>query len=137
MIIPIFKRIFKTDYQQEYQNLVEQLSYTINNGFEVLYDLANKKISLKDNIFCSIKEFDVTVAADGTPLSTLGINLTQVGNVEGVTVLSAINTTNPSAYVQGGIHVSFTPSNTSIQINNIKGLIPGNNYRIKLVIFQF
>ena len=49
MKLPLFRRLFKTDFKQEFQELVDQLSVSINVGIENLYDALNRKLSLRDN----------------------------------------------------------------------------------------
>jgi len=55
MKLPNFKRIFKSDYKTEFHSLIEPLSFSINNGIEVLYQTLNKAVSLKDNVACTVK----------------------------------------------------------------------------------
>lgn len=137
MKLPNFRRIFKGDYQAEFQGLVEQLSVTINNGFEVIYEALNNKISLRDNIACTVGEFLVEVNDSGTPKNSITVKLRSSNErVEGVMVISATNTSNASTYPPGAVFVSYTPNSDFITINNIKGLTANVQYRIKVVIFN-
>lgn len=137
MLLPSYKRIYKQDFQKEYQSLVEQLSNTLNGAIESLYSLAQNNISLRDNILCEVKSFSVAVDSTGLPTSTINVKMDTPGNIEGITVLMVTNQTQSTAYPPGGVFVSFVPNASGIGITNITGLAPGNNYLIKLVIFQY
>ena len=135
MILPKFRRIYKTDFPEEIQDTVEKLASSINNGLEVLYDLANKKVSLKDNVLSTIKSVTVEVLSTGVPKITTDVSIDFSGRAEGVSVLKVDNLTNSSVYPSSGVTVSFTQTDNGIQINHITGLQAGYQYRLKLVIF--
>ena len=134
MIFPSFRRINKTDFKQELQETIEKLAVTINNGFEVIYEALRGKLSLKDNILCTIKTINVEVLATGVPKGTTVASYDFEGRVEGVLVLSVNNLTNSNVYPSGGVFVSYTPGSKNISINNITGLAVGYNWQLKLVI---
>lgn len=131
-----FKRVYKTDYKAEFQELIEQLSITINNGFEALYNLTNNNISLKDNISCTLKSIQLTVDTNGTPLAQLILSLSKKTKVQGLTILKIDNLTNTTSYTTSGVNISFSIIDSGIRFDNVKGLIANNNYQINLVIFQ-
>lgn len=130
-----FKRLFKTDFDKDDQPLIEKLSFFFNNGIEVLYNLLNGNVSLSDNILCNVKDFSVVVASTGVPTSTINIPLSFSNKVSGVQVMNVTNTTNASAFPTGGVHVTWSQNNKSIFINHITGLITGNSYTIRIVIY--
>ena len=66
-----YRRIVKTDYPDEYKSLVDQLSVSINNGFDTLYNALNGKLNFYDNISSTIAEVRLTVDIDGFPLQKL------------------------------------------------------------------
>lgn len=135
MKLPIFRRIYKGDYPQEQQPLVEQLATTINNGLEILYELANNKVSLRDNIYGVVKDIEVQVNAAGTPLSSVTVPLPGVGRPDGMMVLKVDNLTNSAIYSDPVI-THFSPITNGVQIVNIQGLNPAYKYRIRVVVFQ-
>lgn len=137
MVLGSFKRLFKQDFPQQYQQLVDQLSNSLNNSLESLFTLSQNNISLRDNVNCEVKSFNVIVDKNGNPTSTAQVKMDTPGNVEGVTVLMVTNQTISSGYPTGGVFVSFTSNSNGIVINNITGLTAGNNYLIKLVIYQY
>lgn len=133
MLIPAFKRILKTDYAQQFQQMIETLSYSINNAIESLNDAMDNSVSLKDNILCTIKTLSVQVDMNGKPLTSLIFPLSFTGQVLGVTVMNTINQTNSSVYPVGAVQMFWVQTQTGVQINNITGLQPNNTYNIVVV----
>lgn len=136
MILPSFKRLFTNDYKKEYQELVQQLSDSLNTGIETLYFLGNKKISLRDNILCSVKDVELIVNGSGTPTSIVNVGFDVSGKVEGVEVIRADNLTNSTVYPTNAPFISFQQTSTSIIINNITGLASGYKWRVRVIIWQ-
>jgi hypothetical protein len=133
MKLPSYRRIFKTDYQEDYQPLVEKLAVSINYGFDTLYDALNQKLTFQDNFLSTIAEFNVTVDASGKPSQKTQFKLSGSQNsVQGIIVLNCFGTkTNdlPTA----GVFISFEKNEQFVNINNIKGLIPNIQYTIKVL----
>lgn len=130
MKLSSYRRIFKTDYDENYQPLVEKLAVSINAGFDVLYDALNGKLSFSDNIAATIATFSVSVNSEGVPQKTTQFKLsgTQT-SVEGLLVLGVTGEFLPS----GGIFIDYTKNENFVKINNIKGLQTDKNYSIKVV----
>lgn len=131
-----FKRLFTSDYEAQYQNLVGKLSGSLNGGLEALYDLANKKISLRDNILCTVRDVDVTLDSTGAPVVSTAIGLDATGRVEGISIIRCDNTTNNSIYPTGHPFISFQQTSSSVLINNITGLQAVYNWRLRVIIWQ-
>lgn len=136
MKLPSFRRILKTDYAEEYRNLIETLSFSINNGVEVLYQAFNKAISLRENIACTVKDIDVEVDSTGKPKGRVSFTLDTSGRILGVVVLNAINTKNPGVLPTSGVFVTFTQESKTIIVNNIKGLPEGQPFTLTVVAFD-
>ena len=134
MKLPNFRRIITGDYEEEYTELVDTLSVSINQGITSLYDALNKKVSLKYNILCTTKDITVQVDQAGNPIQPAGFRLEYPNRTSVVIVGKVDNTTSPSAYPTG-VFVSWTQVGDFIQINNISGLRVGNSYKIRLVAF--
>jgi hypothetical protein len=136
MKFPNFKRIFKQDFKPEEQPLIEKLSVSINSGFEMLFEAMNRKISFRDNILCTIKDVDVTVDSDGTPLQTVGITLdtsNATNRVDGVMVIKADNLTSPGTYPTTAPFISYQQNTNTILFNNITGLAANQKYRLRVL----
>lgn len=101
MKLPSFKRLIRTDYKQEFQSLIDQLSVSINIGIESIYDALNRKITLRDNIACTVKEIDVKVDVTGTPITTTLFKMDISNRLDGIVVLNALNQTDSTVYPTG------------------------------------
>lgn len=134
MKLPSFRRIITTDFDKEFQKLVEDLGSTINDSFNTIYSALNKRLTFNDNIMCTVREITVTVDSSGNPTSASSFTL-DVPNVpvSGVIVLNASNLTNSAIYPVSQPCISFVQVSNSIRIINITGLQANNLYRIKLI----
>ena len=133
MVIPAFKRLLKTDYAQSFQQMIETLSYSLNNAIESLNNAMANGVSLKSNILCTIKVLNIQVDVNGKPTSSLVFPLTFTGQVLGVSVVNVVNQTNSSIYPTGAVMPFFVQTQTGVQINNITGLQPNNTYNVTVV----
>lgn len=134
MIIPKFKRIFKTDYKIQYQDLMEMLSFVLNTAFDTIYVVLNRGISLSDNVYCVKKDIVVQVDATGNVIgnTVMSLDLTQF-KVIGTTVLFATNQTNPNVFTTGQPFINFLQTNDGLKLNNIQGLPPNNKFLLTIV----
>jgi hypothetical protein len=130
-----YKRIITSDFNDDNKQLVEQLAFPINDGFNALYFAVAGRLGLRDNVYCSVKDLDITVDASGNPTSTTSFNLDKQGQVIGCQVIYAANQVNTAIYPTGQPFVSFTQNNTSLVINNITGLQSNQRYRIRIVAY--
>lgn len=129
-----YRRIVKNDYPDEYKSLIDQLSVSVNNGFDTLYNAINGKLNFSDNISSTIAEVRLTVDGDGYPLQKTQFKLS--GNqttVEGVLVLNAIGYNNPNLYPSSGVAVSYSAGSGLVTVDNVKGLQPNKVYVLKLL----
>ncbi len=133
MIIPSFKRILNTDYAQQFQQLVNTLGFSINNAITNINDALDNQVSLKDNILCTVKTFNVEVDSTGAPTTSTTFPLTFTGQCLGISLINVLNTTTSSSYPTGGVTISFTQTQTGIQLNNITGLATNNTYSITVI----
>lgn len=135
MKLPNFRRLIKTDFPQNEQNLVEKIASSLNYGLEVVYEALNNKISLQDNILCTVKDLQITVNASGIPIVQTSFRPTFPGTVIGLQVIKADNLTNTNTYPSSGISVSFVQTDTGILINHITGLQANNTYQLRIVAY--
>ena len=136
MKLPSFRRIVKSDYDEENESLIETLSFTLNASMESLFSAFNRSISLKDNVACTVKNITVAVDSSGKPKSSTQFRLDTNARALGITVLNAINNSNPSILPLAGVFVSFSQEGTNIIINNIKGLPSDQQFTLTLVAFD-
>lgn len=136
MKIPTFRRLVKSDYAKEFSSLIDTLSFTINNGVEVLYQALNKSLSLKDNIACTVKDVQVELKADGTLRSAVSFSLDTSNRILGVLVLNAINVNNSTILPDSMPFVSFSQSGKTVTINAVKGLPVSQKFTLTVVAFD-
>lgn len=129
-----YRRIVKNDYQDEYKPLVDQLSVSINNGFDTLFNALNGKLNFYDNIASTITEIRISVDSNGFPLQRTQFKLSgNQTNIEGILVLKISGYNNPTLYPTSGLAISYTSDNGLVTITNIKGLETNKIYSIKLL----
>ena len=130
-----YRRIITNDFEEEDRDLVGQLSTPINYSFNELYFALNGRLTLRDNLFSTVKDVDIYVNSNGTPVNTTSFALDKTGSILGCSVLSAVNQDNTSVFPTGQPFISFTQNNNSIFINHITGLTPGYRWTIRVVAF--
>ena len=133
MKLPGFKRLLGSDFEKQFQDLINQLSLSYNNPIDVLYQALNNNITLRDNIKSTVQDLTVTVDANGLPTSGSQFKLTFSGTVDGVTVLSAQNQDNSTTYPTNGVFISGAQNSNVYTINHITGLQAGASYKLRVV----
>lgn len=136
MRLPNYRRVFSNDFESQFKELLDKLSGTLNSGIEVLYEALNNKLTFRDNFAATVAEFTVIVDSNGIPNGTTSFKLSNSLKIEGLFVIAATDTSNSTLYPPGAVFVSGNPSNTSYIISNIRGLTPGREYRIKVVVLN-
>lgn len=130
--LPSFRRIYEQDYPQEYQELIKQLSVSVNYGFEPLYELLNGKLTLTDNTASLIKEVSIEVDAAGKPKTRTVIRKNGTERFQGLMVIKATNLTNSNVYPSGGVLISYTETTDSIVIDHVTGLPADNLFSLNV-----
>jgi len=136
MKLPNFKRIVKSDYKEEFHGIIENLSFSINNGIEVVYQALNRAISLRDNVACTVMDVIMEVDANGTPKVRTTFSLNSTNRILGICVLNAVNTKNPTILPTSGVFVYFTQENKTIFVKGVKGLPADQQFTLTLVAFE-
>lgn len=131
-----FKRIISTDFESEDQKLVEKLGRILNDGIDNLYFALNGKLTFEDNFLATVKDVEITVDANGTPLVSTSVLLNSTNPVKGTLVISTVNKTNATAFPTSAPFISFTQNGASLFIDNITGLKANNRYVVKFIAFN-
>jgi hypothetical protein len=131
MKLASYRRIITKDFATEDQELIEQLGSTINDSFNSVYSILNKRVNLTDNIAATVKEIIVIVDSDGIPTSLVRFTV-DVPNVPVVQVICgrARNITNPTTYPTAAPFISFTQNGNTVIINHITGLAANQQWRL-------
>lgn len=136
MKLPSFLRLNKGDYDEENREVVGKMADSLNPSIEPLYNLANNRISLIDNVACVVKDITVTVGSDGIPLTATGIALgTIVQKVLGSEVIYALNQTSATVYPTAQPFITFTQNGSTFEVNHVAGLPANNQFLLRVVVY--
>lgn len=136
MRLPSFKRIFKQDFPEETYSWVDKMAFIVNNSFDVLYDLANHKISLEHNTLSVRKDIVLIVDNNGIPQGLNSVSLDNVvKTVRGTEIQLAENQTNSAIYPTSGPFVTGSQSGNTYVIKHITGLTPGDQWLVRIVVW--
>lgn len=132
--LPTFKSLQASDFDEQYQDLINKLATIFNNEIQSIFSALNNGVSLKDNILCVVKDVPVVVDANGNTTNTANFSI-DVPNmrVRGCTVIRCVNTSNNSLFPTGAPFVSYTPGTQQVTINNVTGLIPGQQWTLTVI----
>ena len=139
MKLPAYKRIYTNDYSEQNKQLVDQLSFPINNGIESLYQLTNNSINLRDNAAATVTDnLVVTVDANGIPTSSVTYPLKLTTAVDGIQVISAVSNQASGApvYPTSGVFVTGTTNQGKMVVNHVAGLPANISFTLRLVTYQ-
>jgi len=134
--LPSFKKMFKGDYPEEFQDIVERMSDTINDGISSLYDALNKRLNFNDNFSGTDKEFVVEVASNGIPKQRTQIKLNSTLRIQGLLILRAESTNIQGIYPTAMPFITYEQSNDILIINNIKGLPADVKFTFRVFALQ-
>jgi hypothetical protein len=136
MKLPTQKKIIKTEFDEENQQLVEKLSGSVDYNFDKVFSALSGNIDLVNNLKGIVKEFQVTVDSSGIPLIPVRFNSTLTpARPFGAMVIDQTNLTNSTTYPTGAVMVTYTESKGVVTVNHFTGLPANNTFRIKIVFF--
>lgn len=115
--------------------MIEILTPTINNGVEVLYEALNNNVSIRDNIDCTVRDVQLSVNTQGIPVGLTTFTVNSNNRVDGCQVIKVENLTNSGVYLTSGPFITYSQIDNRITINHITGLVPGNNYTIRVIAY--
>ncbi len=138
MKLPNFLRLNKGDYPAESRGIIDKLAGSLNIAIESLYNLANNRISKRDNINCVVRDITVIVDSFGIPTTSVGIFLGNiVTKVDGASVDFAENQTNASVYPNAAPFITYTQNGQTFQINHIAGLPANNQFLLRVTVWGY
>lgn len=135
MKLPNLKRIYYTDYEQQYQKLVEQLSYTVNTTFESIIQALNNNISIRDNLLASVRDITFAVDSTGAPTSPTAFSIDNTNAIDGTQVIRAVSNAKTVIYPTSGIFISYSQNGSKITIINITGLPANVQFTIRVIAY--
>lgn len=116
--------------------MIEKLAGTINQNTEILFEALNRKISLRDNVQCTVRDVDLSVNSNGVPTTSINMGLDTAGKVDGVTVINCYNNDNTALLPTYAPFIAYKATTTGINITNVKGLSAGSSWKLRVIIWQ-
>jgi len=120
-----FKRINKSDFDQEIQPTIDLLAGSINDGFDSAYAALSGRLTLGDNMQGTLFTVNITVNADGTVKAKTVVPLKSAVRVVGLSVLRAENQSNAAGYPNNAPFITYRQLSASVDILHVTGL-PAN-----------
>lgn len=129
MKLSSFKRLDKQNFDDQFKDLIDKLGFVLNNDIQGIYDALNGKLSLGDNILCTIKDVPIVVDENGIPKNSAQFQIDKSNmKVIGCEVMKAVNITDSNVFPLGAPFISFTPGTQMVTIDHVTGLQPNQNY---------
>ncbi len=128
-------RLVKEDFTDEEKPLVDKLNNPVNVNIEQLYELAKKNVSIRDNISCTVKTFNILVNEKGVPRTPVSVKLDKNTSVIGTQVISA-NSSIQNVFPLSTPFVTGSKNGDQYNILHIAGLPNNNVFSITIVIYQ-
>lgn len=135
MKVPSLRRLYYTDFEQQYQKLVEQMSYTINTSFESIIQALNNNISIRDNLLASVRDVTLTVDATGTPTSTSVFSIDNSNPIDGLMIIRAASIAKTTVYPTGSIFITYVQNGSVVTIANVTGLPANVQFTVRILAF--
>lgn len=128
-------RLLKEDFNDEDKPLVDKLNNPVNLNIEQLYQLAQKNVSIKDNVACTVKTFNILVNDRGLPRTSVSVNLDKNTAILGTQVISAVSSVQ-NTYPISTPFVTGSRSGGQFNIIHVAGLPAGIVFSVTIVIYQ-
>lgn len=135
MKLPNFRRIMKGDYPEEDQGLIDQLSAVINQGLEQVYFALDNRLTLSENLACTVGEFEIEVNSGGIPKARTVFKVGNNQKIDQVIVGDVESLTASPVYPTSGVTVSWSQVTDGILISHITGLPANVKYRVKVTAY--
>jgi hypothetical protein len=130
-----YRRIYKKDYPETFQEAIDILAITVNQSFDEVYQALNKNITFADNINATIATISVSVDANGTLLNSASFKLnTGQTSVQGIIVINATATVaNSAVWPTSGVFVGFSAAKDIVTLSKVQGLQASITYQLTLL----
>lgn len=134
MKLPNFRRIFSSDFKEEFKQVMDQLGILFNGALEPVYNALNNNLTFADNFLATVTDINVSVNANGTPNQATSFKLsTNQKSTSGIFVINAFGANDSTLLPEAGVFIAFSQNGNSVNITSIKGLLPSITYTIRIV----
>lgn len=122
------RRINAAEFPKDDRETVERLSVILNFFMEDVVNALNGNIDF-ENLNREIKELDITVDANGTPIRNQ--QFTSTVDLAGTKIIRVDNLTNAAVFPTDTPFLTYTTNGTgTFTIQNITGLPANNRFRL-------
>lgn len=126
------KRLNKDEFPEEYQDLVDTLSFSINPFFEQIYGAFTNGLSFKDNFYGQSATVTTKIDIQGRPVNNQ-IQYTLKTRPQSIMVLNVVNNTDNTP-LTGAPFIGFSLNGNTLTLNYITGLVSGKEYTLSIFI---
>lgn len=128
--LPSFRRLNRNDFELQYQQLIDQLGTSINNGFDVVYGALNGSLNFTDNFNSTLTTISITVNDQGVPKTKVQFKLKDGQNtLRGLIILNVTG-----ADLVGAPYLVFQKGDENIiTITKAFGLSSNKTYNITIL----
>lgn len=130
---PNIRRIRSEDFEQEYQGLIQKLSYALNEFIDQTIFVLDKKVDFR-NLNQQVVDIDVRTDGTGALVNPPAIRTTVNGKVIGLSVINATNLLNSNIIPTAQPFLQFTIGESSVSILKASGLQANSQYRLKVLL---
>lgn len=131
--LPKLKSFIVQDYPEDYADLMQKLTYTLNQFTEPVYYALSNNLTFSENLAAITKTISFTA-----PISSDGILIPNTFGVpcRGSIVLDVQNTSTSNAVLSAAPFVQFVNTGTNIKVKAITGLTAGQTYNVTIVFLK-
>lgn len=119
--IPTLRQLKPEDFDSKDQSLVQKLAFPINTFMQQVISALSNNLDFT-NLNQQVNTFNVSVDANGKPISPVQFKINLATKLAGVICINALNTTSPGRYPLAQPFISYTLNAGTLTINNIAGL---------------
>lgn len=130
--VPDIRRLDKSDFDKENQDLVDKLAFPLNSFMEQTRAAFQKNIDFV-NLNQEVILLSVIVDEIGTPVQKTQYKSTLNTKVLGNVCIASVNTTTAGAFPNGQPFLTFAQDANIVTVTNIKGLVAGQRYTLTVL----
>lgn len=128
------KRLIKEDFDQKYYDLIERIAYSLNPLIDQLVESFDKGLTI-ENLSREISTFRIENDTAGKLKIPVQVK-TILAGVKGITVINAVNVTNPATDPLATPWITWSLSKGQITIKKVIGIQADNKYDLTVEIIN-
>ncbi len=125
------RKLRSEDFGQDEQEMIGKVGDIYNSFVDDVYNVLNGRIDYS-NLNRQDIDINVLINATGGLVSQPQIKTNLTSKIRGITVMNAVNQTNPGTYPTTAPFVSWTINGNILTILNVTGLQNSSEYKLSL-----